>query len=243
MRSVPHSAYLHVFLRTYLVGAAYNMRGLQNVGFTLAMDPGLKIIHRTEEALRKARGRYVRHFNCHPFFTPLAAGMFLHTEQAIAKGKMTPESFTALKDTTTNTLSAIGDSVFGGTLMPTWALVTASLAVCGQYGMAFLWSLFVLLLLQVFKFASFALGVRYGLMALFKVRRWDLINWGDKLKLCNALLLLFMFGICIPKLEAHPFLWLAAVAGAFLAAWCISRLHAPRTALALIVTTALFFCV
>lgn len=239
MFTIPHSAYLHVFLRTYFVGAAYNMRGLQNVGFMLAMDPGLKTIHRQEEALRKARGRYVRYFNCHPFFTPLAAGMFLHAENEIANGRMPPETFVSIKDTTTNTLSAIGDSVVGGTVMPTWALFTAFLVIAGQYGVALAFGLCALLALQAFKLATFAIGVRYGLMTLFRLRKWDLINWGDKLKLCNAVLLLLTFALCMPKEGTHPAIWLAAVASALFAAYCIARLHMPRTLLALVATTAL----
>jgi PTS system mannose-specific IID component len=239
MRSIPHSAYLLVFLRTYFVGAAYNMRGLQNVGFMLAMDPGLKTIHKTEDALRKARGRYVRYFNCHPFFTPLAAGMFLHTENAIANGKMPPETLTAIKDTTTNTLSAIGDSLIGGTIIPTWALFSAFLVISGHYGAALAFGLCALVALQAFKLATFAIGVRYGLMTLFKLRKWDLINWGDKLKICNAVLLLLTFALCMLKEGTHSAIWLAAVASELFAAYCISRLHMPRTLLALIATTAL----
>ncbi|CAK7042712.1 MAG: hypothetical protein DELT_02895 [Desulfovibrio sp.] len=239
MRTLSYSAYLLVFLRTYFVGAAYNMRGLQNVGFMLAMDPGLKAIHRDKEELRKARGRYVRYFNCHPFFTPLAAGIFLHTENEIANGTMQAETFTGIKDTATNTLSAIGDSVVGGTVMPTWALATIFMVINGQYSAALAFSICALLALQVFKFAVFAVGIRYGLMALFKLRRWDLINWGDRLKTCNAVLLLLTFALCAPRDEAHPVLWLAAVASSLLAAYCIARLHMPRTLLALTATIAL----
>lgn len=243
MRRVPHSVYLLVFLRAHFVGAAYNMRGLQNVGFMLALDPGLKAIHHTEEALRKARGRYVKYFNCHPFFTPLAAGMFLHTENEIANGRMPPETFTSIKDTTTNTLSAIGDSVIGGTVMPTWALLAALLVITGHYGLAFAFSLCALLALQAFKLATFAIGVRYGLMALFRLRKWDLINWGDKLKICNAILLLFAFTLCMPADGTHPAIWLAALASALFAAYCISRLHLPRTLLALIATVTLLYVI
>lgn len=239
MRRVPHSVYLLVFLRAHLVGAAYNMRGLQNVGFMLALDPALKAIHHTEEELRKARGRYVRYFNCHPFFTPLAAGMFLHVESEIANGRMPPETFTAIKDTTTNTLSAIGDSVIGGTMMPTWALLAALLVITGYYGLALVFSLCALLLLQAFKLVTFAIGVRYGLMTLFRLRKWDLINRGDKLKICNAVLLLLACALCVPKTQ--PAMWLVALAGALFAAYCITRLHVPRTLLALIATITLFY--
>lgn len=239
MRTIPRSSYLLVFLRTYLVGAAYNMRGLQNVGFMLAMDPGLKAAYKDEEALRKARERYVRYYNCHPIFTPLAAGMFLHTENEIASGRMLPETLTSIKDTATNTLSAIGDSVAGGTVTPTWALCAASLIIGGRPGTALALSLCALLALQAFKLATFIIGVRYGLMALFSLRKWDLINWGDKLKMYNAILLLAAFYLCMPEGGARPATWLAAIFAVLLAAYCIARLHIPRTLLALAGTTAL----
>ena len=242
MRNVPHSTFLLVFLRTYLVGAAFNMRGLQNVGFMYAMDPGLATIHQDPMELRKARNRYARHYNCHPYWTPLVAGMLLHTESEIARGRMSPAAFDTIRDTTVNTLSALGDSVFGGTLLVTWALGMAALLASGHAGLALAVSAALFCALQAFKLAIFVAGLRFGLSALFWLRRWDLINWGERLKIGNALLLLLFLIICLPEKDA-PAIWGLSIVCIILAAWLTARLHVPRALLALAATTAILLLV
>jgi PTS system mannose-specific IID component len=237
MRNAPHAAFLLVFMRTYLVGAAFNMRGLQNVGFLYAMEPGLAAIHRDSAALRKALNRYARHYNCHPYWTPLVAGMLLHTESEIAKGRMSPDAFGAIKDTAVNALSALGDSFFGGTLLVTWAVATAALLVSGHEWLALTGGGALFLSLQLFKLGTFVAGVRYGLSTLFWLRRWDLINWGDRLKIGNVLLLLLFLALCLPG-KSRPALWGLAIPCIILAAWLTARLHVPRSLLALAATAA-----
>lgn len=240
MHTIPHATFLLVFLRTYLVGAAFNSRGLQNVGFMYAMDPGLAAIHTGSAELNKARVRYARHHNCHLFWTPFVAGMLLHTENEIAQGRMLPAAFGTIKDTTLNTLSALGDSVFGGTLLVSWGLVTAACCAYGMPELALALSAALFLALQLFKLCTFVCGIRFGLSALFWLRRWDLINWGDKLKTANTLLLLLVLFLCLPD-TPDPVLWsLVAVCLAF-AAWLTARIHMPRALLALAATTSVLF--
>ncbi|SBV94751.1 PTS system mannose/fructose/sorbose family IID component [uncultured delta proteobacterium] len=238
MRTTPHTPFLRVFLRTYFVGAAFNMHGLQNVGFMYAMDPGLAAIHTDPAELRKARNRYARHYNCHPYWTPLVTGMLLHTETEIAKGRMSPDTLGSIKDTAVNTLSALGDSVFGGTLLVTWALAMAALFVSGHGELAFAGSIALFLALQLFKLGTFVAGLRYGLSTLFWLRRWNLINWGDRLKIGNTALLLLFLVLCLPEKD-NPALWGLAVVCIILATWLAARLHVPRSLLALVATTAI----
>ena len=232
MRTKLHATFLIVFLRTYLVAAAFNMRGLQNVGFIYAMDPGLVAIHRDPTELRKARQRYARNYNCHPYWTPFVAGMLLHMEGEIAKGRMSSSAFGPIKDAAVNTLSALGDSVFGGTLLVTWALAMSAMIIGDYAGTALVVSIALFLALQIFKFTSFVVGVRYGFPVLFQLRRLDLINWGDRLKIINALLLVFLLALCVPGKDS-PTIWALTVLCVTLAAWATARLYIPRTLLAL----------
>ena len=242
MHTVPHITFLRVFLRTYLVGAAFNMRGLQNVGFMHAMDPGLAAVHKDPQDLRTARNRYVRHYNCHPYWTPLVAGMLLHTESEIAKGRMSPEAFATIKDTTVNTLSALGDSVFGGTILVTWALAMGIMIISGHADLALASSIMLFLSLQLFKLGIFVAGVRFGLTALFRLRRWDFINWGDRLKVVNAFLLLLFLFLCLPEKD-DPIVWGASVACIILAACLTAWLHVSRALFALAATIAVLLLV
>ncbi len=240
MREPTQTTLLRIFLRTYLVGAVYNARGLQSIGFIYALEPGLAAIHDDPEKLSEARGRYIQHHNCHPFWAPLLAGIFLRAETDIAQGRLAPSVLTNLKDTATNTLSALGDSVFGGTMLVTWALACAVLIAAGQTGAAAWLSGFLFLALQFFKICTFAAGLRYGLSALLWLRRWDLINWGDKLKMINALLLaLFLAQLVPPDKLMLPYA--ATICALCLAAWLTGRLHLSRIIIALAAMAAMIF--
>ena len=241
MRNIPISLLLRIFFRTFFVGAAYNMRGLQNVGFMYVIAPGLAAIHTDPRAFRLAAGRYVRNHNCHPFWTPLLAGMFLRTEADIAAGRMAEASFTSLKDTATYTLSAIGDSVFGGTALVTWGLGCTLLFAINIPWAAVVLTSFLFVALFLFKIVTYAAGLRYGLSTLLWLRRWDLINRGDWLKILNAFLLLFILALFIPE-GGRPVLWAGAVGSTLFAAWLVGRLHVPRTILAFIAALGILYC-
>ncbi len=226
------SLLLRCFLRSYFVYAAYNSRGMQNIGFTYAIDPGLRAIHRSPGDLLAARVRYIRHYNCHPFWTPLLLGVFLHTEAAIAAGRLHPAAFTGIKDVTINTLSALGDSMFGGTLIVTWALSSALLISRGHPMVALSVSVSLFIMLQLFKLAGFLAGLSRGLSILFWLRKINLINWADMLKLINALLLVLFLSQAL-RPELRPGLWVLAMGAIILAAWLTSRVHFPRIVIAL----------
>ncbi|GFM32831.1 PTS 3-keto-L-gulonate transporter subunit IIA [Desulfovibrio subterraneus] len=226
---------LRCFLRTYLVGAAFNTRGLQNVGIVYAMEPGLRAIYPDPKQRRDARKRYLKHYNTHPFWTPLLVGTFLSLEALIARGKAPPEMLTTLKDTTTYTLSAIGDSVFGGSFLVFWSLTTTCMLVANLHWAALCWTGLLFLSLQAFKLFTFAAGLRGGLKVLNMLRNWDLINWGERLKLANAVVLVILLYEVWPG--AHPqyawerpgeLAWGLASAGLCLAGWVLARFHLSR---------------
>ena len=231
MSLIPKRILLRCLLRTYLVGAAYNPRGLQNVGFIHALEPGLAVLYPDPASLSEARSRYLRHHNCHPFWAPMLVGLFLHTEANIAAGRFAASSFMAFKDTATNTLSAIGDSVFGGSMLASWALAACACIVAGYPEGALILSGLLFTALQTFKVVTFAAGLRYGVSILLHLRRWDLINWGDKLKLCNALLLLLFLQQILPQNEDWP-LWTATISACGALAWLAGKIHIPRSILA-----------
>ena len=102
-----------VFFRTYLVGAAFNTKGLQNIGFSYVVDPGLRAIYQGKK-LQKARRRYLGLYNTHPFWTPMLTGIFLFLEQKIARDLIPVQAHVQLRSTLSYTLSAIGDSFLSG---------------------------------------------------------------------------------------------------------------------------------
>ena len=224
------------FLRTYLTGAAYNPRGLQNIGFTFAIEPALAALYGPGKKLRDARLRYARNYNCHSFFTPMLLGIFLRMEAEIAAGRLNPAVHESIKDTTANTLSAIGDSLFNGTALNTWAVAVACLVLAGLPMAAVALTAVLFVLLQFFKIATFILALRKGLAVLLFLRRFDLINWGDRFKYVNALLLTLFLCLALPGASALS--WGGVGLYLLLAGWVVGRLHVSRVFVALFLLAA-----
>ncbi|WP_242652899.1 PTS system mannose/fructose/sorbose family transporter subunit IID [Pseudodesulfovibrio hydrargyri] len=196
-------AFLRSFLRCYLTGAAFNTRGMQNIGLMYAMLPGLQAIHEDPKDLRAALKRYARHYQSHPFWTPCMVGILLNVETTISAGHFPPRMLAKVKDTTSYTLSAIGDSVFAGSALIFWALSTICLLLTGFPVLAFAIGLVLFLGLQVFRAYTFVCGVKQGFRFLERLRHWDLINWGTKVKYANAALLLWLWTLIWPR----PYDW------------------------------------
>lgn len=218
------------FWRTYLIGASFNTRGLQNIGLSFAMDPGLRAIHVSESSLQAARGRYVGLFNTHPYFAPLLVGAFLFLEKNIAQGMIPSTAQNSFQSTAMYTMSALGDSVFGGSLLVFWSLCMTLLLVSGWYGLAIAWLVLFFLGLQVFKGVTFWLGFNQGLAFFQRLRQMNLMYWGYWIKMVNALGVLVVFGIIYP-FSLHP-LWFAGTSGILGgAAWLVIRGLVPREAI------------
>jgi PTS system mannose-specific IID component len=213
-------------LRCYLVGAAYNTRGLQHVGLAFAMEPGLVALYPDPAERDKVFARYLDLYNTHFFWTPLLVGLFLSLETKIAQGIIPAEMLDNVKTTTAFTLSAIGDTFFSASIMGLWGLLAAGLTVTGHYGALGCLAGGLFVGAQVFKAVTFRAGYREGFAVLRRLKRWDLVNLGRKVKLANALLLT-IFWLAIHPRGFGPSL-ADAVLVAVLAAWAATRPSVSR---------------
>lgn len=221
---------LQCLSRTWLMGAAMTTRGMQNIGLLYALDPGLQAIYPQAPALSVARLRYAEHVNTHPFMAPLFVGILLAMENQIARGDVAPESITAIKNTAASTLSALGDSFFSGTVLVFWVFLAILLLQTGHNALAIVVMALLFLLQAAFRVITFFLGVRMGLGALMVLRRMDLINYGDRIKLANAALLSVCIWHLFPEATHHD-LWGPFGAGLLalgLAAFGVAHWHVPR---------------
>ncbi len=207
-------ALLKCFLRTYLVGASMNPRGLMSVGLLYAMQPGLWAIHSDPKAREQSLKRYARHFSSHPFWVPCLVGIFLNVEADIAGRRLPPDALEKVKTTTSYTLSAIGDSVFAGSLLIFWALATCCLLLAGFRALPFGMGLLFFVGLQIFRVYTFLGGLRRGFAFLGALKRWDLINWGRRVKFANAALLLWLWALLMPSGDAGAWAWGMVALGA-----------------------------
>ncbi|WP_459874933.1 PTS system mannose/fructose/sorbose family transporter subunit IID [Desulfothermus naphthae] len=185
---------LKCFFRTYFIGCMFNTKGLQNLGLLYIMDPGLRLFYgENQKEYRKARERYLSHYNSHPFFLPLLVGYFLFIESRISQKMISPKALTAIKETSAYTLSAIGDSFFGGSLLVTWAFAEVLLILYGQKFWALLFFIFAFFSLQLFRFIIFWKGWSRGLAFFQWMKNINLIGWANKLKIINGIFLVFIW--------------------------------------------------
>ncbi|MFP5222300.1 MAG: PTS system mannose/fructose/sorbose family transporter subunit IID [Acidobacteriota bacterium] len=232
---------LRTYLRCYFVGAAFNTRGFQTIGLALAMQPGLTALYPDPVMRRRAWARYIKIYNTHPFWTPFLVGVFLALESRIARKQFPDTMLDQVKSTVVFTLSAVGDSFFGGSLTVFWALATACLLTADQTWAAFALGALMFAALNVFKLGTFILGYRHGFAALTRIRAWDLVNWGRRLKVLNAALLVMLWTLAWPA-GMSATAWTIGAAGVIGLAFAAGRLRFNREALVgLGIAAGLFF--
>ena len=214
------------FLRCYLVGAAYNTRGLQHVGLAFAMEPGLVALYPDPAERDRVFTRYLDLYNTHFFWTPLLVGLFLSLEAKIARGLIPAEMLDNVKTTTAFTLSAIGDTFFSASIMGLWGLCAACLLALGQQAALGCLAGGLFLAAQAFKAATFRAGYREGFHVLRRLKHWDLVNLGRKVKVANAVLLTIFWVAANPR--GHGPSLADAVLVAVLAAWAATRPSVSR---------------
>lgn len=230
---------IQTFLRTFAVGATFNTKGMQNVGLSFIMEPVLTTLYGGDaDALHKARNRYIKHYNTHPFWTPLLVGIFVSMEIKIAKGLLLPDILPKVRTTTVCTLSALGDSFFGGSFLVFWSLVGVNLAVREQGLLLALWIVCCWLGLLAFKIITFARGYALGLAFLQRLKSWNLINWGQRLKIANGVLLGLFAMYILPDNPVWAGACALGVAG--LAGMSLMRMADRYVALALVVLCVMF---
>ena len=162
-------------------------------------------------------------------------------EQAIAKGALPEGVLNSVRETLATTLSALGDSFFSGTLLPLWSLLSISLLLAGFTNMAMLLAVILFGSLLLFRAICFVSGLRYGLTTLARLRKLNLINWVDRLKMVNAALAALVIWH-LPISTMKPFPWTAYAMGAaavLAAAWLVGRMRLPRLLLWVVTTGAL----
>ena len=218
---------MRCFARTYLVGANFNPHGLQNMGLMYAMDPGLKMLYPDPHDLSTARKRYLGTYNTHPYWTPLLVGYFLFLEAKIAQRVLPAESFHDVKKTAAYTFSALGDSFFGGSLLVFWSLISVILLVQGWTGTAVTWLILSFLGLQGIRLCTFWLGWIKGLTFLEQLKRLDLIGWGQRIKVLNAVLLV-LFWFTVSPFKHNGLAFGASTCLLAGLAWVVSRRFVSR---------------
>ena len=125
--------------------------------------------------------------------------------------------------------------------MSRYAGHSISLLLAGFTNMAMLLAVILFGSLLLFRAICFVSGLRYGLTTLARLRKLNLINWVDRLKMVNAALAALVIWH-LPISTMKPFPWTAYAMGAaavLAAAWLVGRMRLPRLLLWVVTTGAL----
>jgi PTS system mannose-specific IID component len=187
------------FWRSLFLQAAWNRRGMQNLGFAFAIEPALRVLYPDPERLREALGRHLGFFNCHPYAAAAILGGTIHHEARVAAGLEPAGAPVAYKATLQGPIAAIGDGFFWTALRPFFGALAAFGALL------FGWPAVVLALTiynaihLVFRIGLFRAGYRQGDAVVGAIARLSLPLVADRLRLAGAALC----GLSATAIAAH----------------------------------------
>ena len=124
---LPRHILFRCFLRSLLLQANWNPRGMQGLGFVYAIEPALVSIYPNETDRRRALKRHIEPFNTHPYMAEAILGGAIHHELAVSDGRSSPSKVKEFKGALGGPLAALGDSFFWASLRPASAALAAML--------------------------------------------------------------------------------------------------------------------
>ena len=185
---VPRATLARVFWRCLFLQAAWNRRGMQNLGFAYAIDPALRALYpepaRREEALR----RHLGFFNCHPYMAAAIVGGAIHHEERVAAGAEPGGQPLRYKQTLQGPLAALGDGFFWTALRPFFgALAAVGALVAGWPAIVAALALYNAIHLAL-RIRLFLAGYRDGDAIVGDIGRLGLPVTADRLRAAGAAL-------------------------------------------------------
>lgn len=122
-------AMARVFWRSLQLQAAWNPKGMQNLGFAYALWPAFRELYPDKVAREEALRRHLGTFNTHPYLAAAILGGVIHHEERVVQGSESPELGVAFKQALMGPLAALGDGFFWLSFRPAVGALAALLAV------------------------------------------------------------------------------------------------------------------
>ncbi len=198
--TLSRSTLAHCFFRSLFLQAAWNRRGMQNLGFAYAVDPALRALYAGDpERRRAAMERHLGFFNCHPYTAAAILGGALHHEEKVAAGQERPREVEIYKSTLQGPLAAIGDGFFWTALRPfVGALAALGALAIGWPGVVLALTLYNAIHLSL-RMTLFRAGYRQGDAVIGDIARLGLPAAAARLRVAAAALC----GLCAALLGAR----------------------------------------
>ncbi len=187
-RRVSTAGLLRVFWRSLFLQAAWNPRGMQNVGFADAISPALAELYPDPAERARAAARHLEFFNCHPYLAAAILGGAVRLEERVASGEAPAQTVSSFKSTLGPPFAALGDGFFWLALRPATALLA-----CATEPFLGLWCIAVFLVLYnavhlTARSWLFATGYSRGEGVVDAIGRAHFANATPLLKACGAVL-------------------------------------------------------
>jgi len=189
--TIPFKTRAHVFWRCLFLQAAWNRRGMQNLGFAYAIEPALDALYAEPARREEALARHLGFFNCHPYMATAIIGGAIHHEERVAAGEEPGAAPLSYKATLQGPLAAVGDGFFWTALRPFFgAMAALGALVAGWPAVVAAVVLYNLVQLSL-RAALFRAGYRQGDAVVGIIARLSLPRVADRLRaagvaLCGA---------------------------------------------------------
>jgi mannose PTS system EIID component len=185
---LPARTLARVFWRCLFLQAAWNRRGMQNLGFVFAIDPALRALYPDRQRRQEALRRHLCFFNCHPYTAAAIVGGAIHHEERVASGEEPTRAPLAFKETLQGPLAAIGDGFFWTALRPFFgALAALGTLAFGWPGVVVALAVYNVIHLGL-RLRLFSLGYLHGDAIVGEVARFHLPEAAGRLRLGTAAL-------------------------------------------------------
>lgn len=185
---LPPTTLLRVFWRCLFLQAAWNRRGMQNLGFAYAIAPALRALYADEAAREEALQRHLKFFNCHPYMAAAILGGAIHHEEKVAAGQEPGLAPLDYKRTLQGPLAAVGDGFFWTALRPFFGAVAAVGALTAGWPAVVAALLVYNLIHAALRWGLFRAGYEKGDGVVADIARLSLPRLADRLRLLGALL-------------------------------------------------------
>ncbi len=188
VRRVGRVTLARVFWRCLFLQAAWNRRGMQNLGFACAIDPALRELYPDAERREEALRRHLGFFNCHPYMAAAILGGAIHHEEKVAAGAEPSDRPLQYKQTLQGPLAALGDGFFWTALRPFFGALAALGALLAG-GKAIVAALVVYNVIHLaLRFGLFRAGYRRGDAIVGDIAKLGLPVVADRLRAAGAAL-------------------------------------------------------
>jgi len=211
----------HVFWRCLFLQAAWNRRGMQNLGFAYAIEPALDALYDDPARREEALTRHLGFFNCHPYMAAAILGGAIHHEERVAAGQEPGAAPLSYKATLQGPLAAVGDGFFWTALRPFFGAMAALGALAIGWQAVVVAVLLYNLVHFTLRAILFRAGYRQGDAVVGLIARLALPRMAERLRaagvaLCGATAaaVALRAGGAVLAAEAAAALVVAAAAGA-----------------------------